>query len=556
MALRRMTPDASGARRVARAGAVVAAVATIAGSGALAQPLADSVSITSGPSGETTATSATFTFTGTGAVTAFRCQLDNARTATPCSSPTTLSRLALGRHTFVVHGYRGDLAVGVSDRRTWTVVAPSAPPPPPPTTPSPTPEPPPPGELPPLARAIVGTEGDDVIEGTPGDDVIFGLGGDDAIEGREGNDTIIGGSGRDRIDGGPGDDRIVGGHGRDEIWGDAGDDAIFVVDELPDTSILGGAGRDRVWRDRADPRNRVSGEVVRLVLGGAVAFSDKSAIWTMDVNGTSRKRLTLKKVVPGTVDADPKWSPDGTRIAFQRTTNATENQWRSDIWVVNWDGSGLTNVTASPAYREQSPAWSPDGSRIAFYVEESSGSDEWLAHRALAPGSPLWSVTGRNDFEDVEWRADGTYLYGGTCTGATGYLVRAAPWTTSAPTGFANIPGAAVTDPGDAWCDSELSTAPSDPFTLLFARQQRGFPSGTGTSVIRRKVDGSPTASPGEPVVVPPITFGGTDNGGTMPDWNAAGTGFVFVAAGAVWRAAANGFPRKTLGRGSQPDWR
>jgi hypothetical protein len=295
---------------------------------------------------------------------------------------------------------------------------------------------------------------------------------------------------------------------------------------------------------------------VLLVLGGSIAFSYQNAIWTMDVDGGNRKRLTLKKVVPGIVDSDPKWSPDGTRIAFQRTTNATENQWRSDIWVVNWDGSGLTNVTASPAYREQSPAWSPDGSRIAFYVEESSGSDEWLAHRALAPDSPQWSVTGRNDFEDVEWRADGTYLYAGTCTGATGYLVRAAPWTNSAPTGFDKVPGAAVTDPGPERCDSELSALQTSPFTLLFARQKRGYPAGTSTSVIVRKVDGGSPGSAGTPIVVPPITFGGTDNGGTLPDWNGAGTGITFAGPAGIWRAAADGFPRTFLGAGTEPDWR
>lgn len=395
-----------------------------------------------------------------------------------------------------------------------------------------------------------------MIEGTSGDDVILALGGNDAIEGRGGNDTIVGGPGRDRISGGPGDDRIVGGPGPDAIRGDAGADTIYVVDDQADARIDGGGGRDRVFLDRADLRSRISAELVSTVLAGSIAISDKGAIWTMDVDGGGRKRLTLKKVLPGVVDSNPKWSPDGTRIAFQRTTNPTSNQWKSDIWVVNWDGSGLTNVTASPAYREQSPAWAPDGSRIAFYVEESAGSDEWLAHRALAPAGQLWSVTGRNDFEDVEWRADGTYLYGGTCTGASGFLVRGAPWTTSAPTGFEKIPGAAVTDPGAELCDSELSALQTAPFTLLFARHRRGYPQGANTSIIRRKVDGSPPADPGTPIVVPPITFGGDDKGGTLPDWNGAGTGFAFVGPGGIWRAAADGFPRAFLGAGSQPDWR
>lgn len=557
MALRELSP---GRRRSSPLAIAAAAAATLVGA-AVAQPVADSVTITSGPPSPTTQTSATFTFVGTGAATHFRCALD-AAAAAPCTSPSSYSGLATGTHTFAVFGYRGDVSVGVSDRRQWTITAP-APPPPSPPPPSPSPPPPPPspsptapvGTPPPLARAIVGTQGDDELSGTPGPDVILGLGGNDAIEGLGGDDVIVGGPGRDRIDGGPGNDRLIGGAGRDSLWGDTGNDTISVVDDEADTSVQGGPGRDRITRDRADRRNRISGEIVRTMLAGAIAFSSQGAIWTMDVDGGNRTRLTLEKKLPGVEDSNPRWSPDGTRIAFQRTTTKP-GTWSTDVWVVNWDGTGATNVTSSPAYREQSPAWSPDGSRIAFYVEETGGSDEWLAHRALAPGSPLWSATGRNDFEDVEWRADGKHLYGGTCTGATGYLVRTAPWATTVTTGFDKIPGELETDPGAERCDSELSVAPSAPWTLLFARIDRSFSIGQGTSLIRRRPSGAPTGDPGVPIVVPPVVFGGTDRGGTQPDWNGAGTGFVFVGPGGVWRAAADGFPRKLLGPGSDPDWR
>jgi dipeptidyl aminopeptidase/acylaminoacyl peptidase len=38
----------------------------------------------------------------------------------------------------------------------------------------------------------------------------------------------------------------------------------------------------------------------------------------------------------------------------------------ADIYVVRADGSGLRNVTNSPAFIETAPVWSPDGSRLAF----------------------------------------------------------------------------------------------------------------------------------------------------------------------------------------------
>ena len=41
---------------------------------------------------------------------------------------------------------------------------------------------------------------------------------------------------------------------------------------------------------------------------------------------------------------DPDWSPDGTRIAFESYLDG-----KSEVYVVNSDGSGLTRLTKSPA---------------------------------------------------------------------------------------------------------------------------------------------------------------------------------------------------------------
>jgi TolB protein len=64
----------------------------------------------------------------------------------------------------------------------------------------------------------------------------------------------------------------------------------------------------------------------------------------------------------GTTDQDiePAFSPDGRRIVFNRMEGGDQ-----DIYIVNIDGSGLTNLTPTSAEVDFSPAFTPDG-RILF----------------------------------------------------------------------------------------------------------------------------------------------------------------------------------------------
>ena len=91
-------------------------------------------------------------------------------------------------------------------------------------------------------------------------------------------------------------------------------------------------------------------------------------------------------------DAQPVWSPDGTRIAFvsNRTEEPDANSNR-DIWVVSADspdaGATLLQVTTNSG-SDSSPAWSPDGQTIT-YVTVIEPDLIWYAtnHLAIAPAS-------------------------------------------------------------------------------------------------------------------------------------------------------------------------
>lgn len=91
--------------------------------------------------------------------------------------------------------------------------------------------------------------------------------------------------------------------------------------------------------------------------GTQIAFvtgEGKRALMTMSPDGSNRTTL----VRDGRSDY-PDWSPDGSQILFVDTRG-----W--DVFGINSDGTGRTQLTHSPDEYEFFPVFSPDGTQIAF----------------------------------------------------------------------------------------------------------------------------------------------------------------------------------------------
>lgn len=93
------------------------------------------------------------------------------------------------------------------------------------------------------------------------------------------------------------------------------------------------------------------------------------SIHTMNIDGTNRKRLTHEK---NKWDNSPTWSPDGKKIVFARAYKDTDENWQKELWIMNSDGSGQTQIKSLEG---GGPYFTTDG-RLLFHSEFKDKKNE------------------------------------------------------------------------------------------------------------------------------------------------------------------------------------
>lgn len=103
--------------------------------------------------------------------------------------------------------------------------------------------------------------------------------------------------------------------------------------------------------------------------------------------------------------ADPKFSPDGQRVAM-----AIYDGRQYDLWVYEWARDALTQLTFDPG-DDRNPVWTPDGKRIAFNSDRAkAGFSNLYWVNADGTGEPERLTDSPRSEVPTSWHPSGKFL--------------------------------------------------------------------------------------------------------------------------------------------------
>jgi len=144
--------------------------------------------------------------------------------------------------------------------------------------------------------------------------------------------------------------------------------------------------------------------------GKTIAFDMLGDIYTMPITGGKATNIASGMAW----EIQPRFSPDGSRIAFTSDRAGGDNIWTMDV-----DGENKEQVTKESFRLLNNPTWSPDGQFIAarkhFTTSRSLGVGEiWLYHTSGGSGVQLVkkpSDSHQKELGEPMFSPDGQYIY-------------------------------------------------------------------------------------------------------------------------------------------------
>jgi len=128
-------------------------------------------------------------------------------------------------------------------------------------------------------------------------------------------------------------------------------------------AAFGAAGEERI----ADIRQGTNLAVALSPDGRTLVVDLIGQLWTLPAAGGGAVPVTS----PGEQARQPRFSPDGTRVVYQRLR---DGQW--DVWLLDL-ANGEQEALATSPYDEREPEFAPDGLSVVFAAERPGRTSLW-----------------------------------------------------------------------------------------------------------------------------------------------------------------------------------